>query len=240
MLEVKILKLRHMGREPAVKLRPHIKECDIFSSEAAGLSEQGADNFEKQWSSLLTLSRTEFRKRLISPDNEYMAFIRELQEGLHYEKKPVHILERFSETDSAMITTIARRFIGPYSLNFLERATRGEEEPLRVLRSNLSDYLQSLLLRDQEIGRNLTIAESEIRRKVPSLSSKDKIRLAVCIGKYHYPEKYTDIKTQTIEVPTEETRTDVLIRRLYQSGDLSNVSDKDVKLFAEYTLNNKY
>ena len=96
-----------MGRESAVKLRPYIKECDIFSSEAAGRSEQGADSFEKQWLSLLALSRTEFRRSLISPDNEYMAFIRELQESLHYEKKPVHILERFSETDSAMITAMA-------------------------------------------------------------------------------------------------------------------------------------
>jgi len=228
-----------MGRESAVKLRPYIKECDIFSSEAAGRSEQGADSFEKQWLSLLALSRTEFRRSLISPDNEYMAFIRELQESLHYEKKPVHILERFSETDSAMITAMARKFIGPYSLSFLERATRGEEEPLRVLRSNLGDYLRSLLLRDQEIGRNLTTAESEIRRKAPSLSSKDKIRFTVCIGAYHYPENYTNIKTEIVELPTPKTETDLLIKRLYSSGDWSDISDDDLKLFAGYTINNK-
>ena len=237
MLEVKILKLRHMGKDAAVKLRPYIRECDIFSPEAAGLSEEGADNFEKKWLSILALSRTAFRKRLINPENEYMAFIRESQENLHYNGKLVHILERFSERDSVMIGAIAKKFIGPHRMDFLQGATRGEREPLEILRSDLVDYIQSLLLRDQEIGKNLTTAESEIRRKVPSLSGKDKIRLSLYIGGYHYPEKYTDIKTEVIKLPTPETDTDLLIKRLYTSGDWSNISDDDVMRLAEYTLN---
>ena len=240
MLEVKILKLRHMGREAAVMLRPHIRESDVLSPEAAGLSEQGADSFEKQWLNLLTLSRTALRKSLIIPNNEYGAFVAEFQESAYREKKPVYILERFTEVDARTITTLSKRFMGPYTTDFLESAVRGEKKSLETLKSNLVGYIQSLLLRDQEIGRNLITAESEIRRRFPSLKSKDKIRLTVYIGRCHYPEKHTPIETEVIWLPTKKTETDVLIERLYSSGDWSNVSDEDIKLLASYTINNEH
>ena len=237
--EVK-LKVRHLGRQEAKKARDYIKYCDLVSPEAAGKSREDAEKFEEEWSKILRMSRSEFRRKYDLGRDGKVGFNLQLQEDIHYNKKPIYLLERFNPKDSQLVKGMEEMYYGTkYTKQTLDGAISGEPRSVVALRDRLFSLLSSLDLRDRQIGEILNTSESEIRRRFVELSGKQDIKVVALIGRWHFPELHSSVRTQVFNLYEYDLPYDLLIRRLYPFGNWQNPTDEDVKEFANLILNGK-
>jgi len=209
MLEVDILKVTHATEKEAKKLLPYIKDCDVYSPEAAFLSEPEARIREYEWEGLIKsdMNRTRFLKIKTfqeESDPRILAYSMKEWEYCFRSKKPFWYLERFS-------TQRAKELMDDYhksdslfheSLVKLEQGDIEEFFEQNTLYNNLFNSIISK--RDQHMGTNLTVAEEQIRERYPQFKDKESLRLAVQIGAYHNIENYTDLPVRVLDLTGEE------------------------------------
>src|SRR5574341_794999 len=106
MIEITILKVKHVGESEAKKLLQYMQGCDVWGLEEGFSSEETATRMEKEWMSILTSneSRSAFLQRIAlnshkKPAKEKVYLLKKF-DYLFREKKPLVILERFSAREA--------------------------------------------------------------------------------------------------------------------------------------------
>lgn len=206
MLEVKILKVTHVGRDEARKLLVHIGNCDVYSPEIAATAKKDAEYFEDAWEKAVSqkMNRTQFQKWLNEEIKKNMNTLEEIKDYLTTEYEyiyraglPIFCLERHTEENSIKIR----------ELN--QSSTRLSGETVEYLiKKQIDQYLEkkwehlkvikdSREIRDREIANNIENAESYLVKRYPFLKQKETIKLTAGLGHSHSPEKYTSLSIKT-------------------------------------------
>lgn len=229
MLELKILKVNHSGKDNAKKLIPYIENCDIFGMESGCATKEHAEEIESHWEYMLQTNKSVARLKIeleevkysdksIHPDE--IEFEKQLDIELYKFRKPIIVLERFSKLES----------------KFLESLYSPPKTRSLLLEGNIdgfvSAYWNGLKMqgladkqRDIHIAQNISKAEEKIRRKFEKLSEKNSINLSIMIGKLHNIERYLNCPYEVIDLHNENSIFLELARKAYED----NIPFEEVK-----------
>lgn len=223
MLEVTILKTIHSGAEEAKKLRPYIRDCDIFSPEYAYWNESISKIFEAKWREVLKESRNQATKFVegwgVISDKNVRSYNFQIMQDLYREKKLVWLAERFLDKPAN------------YGASKKEVVRLSQESSVLLQRGNVEDFLKTLrkcyeaisdevIERDIEIARNIDNGETEIRRSYPELAHKEPIKWFIQIGECHEPEKH--VKTNNPK------SVDLGSKKEYTRKSVEEITDTDL------------
>jgi hypothetical protein len=234
MLNVVLLKSPH-GSESHVKpFLPYIAKCDVFSIESAHMTAKRAVSELEKWPAMLRLTRTGFSNAIKQRMGvlHFENFVYKMYDYLYLNQKPIWFLERWDEASVKILhEALNSNFVKlGESVNFL--ASSNTEKFLDSTREALRIYNSLILLRDKNIGGNISEAEEEIRGVYPELKAKDTINLTMQLGVFHNPEKYSgDIAITTIDISSEEEKKNsfrAIESRLIGQEDPKNYSDRDL------------
>lgn len=204
MLEVTIFKAHHKGEREAKKLLKPIKECDVYSRESFGATEDEATKIEEEWRQLIGsgMSRSKFLRGLTlkSP------YSRKVLEYLFIERKPIIFSERWLNLRDL---EEMKRLDGLGDFKRVEgrgRIIRGDyERGIPLYQEGIKYTMESVEMRDKNIAENLERDEEILRRTYPQLQDKNNIRLIMGLGAYHKPESYTQRPIKSVPLIDENT-----------------------------------
>tara|TARA_Y100000310_G_C20666113_1_gene807595 strand:+ start:1391 stop:2206 length:816 start_codon:yes stop_codon:yes gene_type:complete len=233
MLDVTLLSVEHAGEEEAKKVLPYIQDCDVVSVESPFETEKGAIKSEKEWNSLLNLTRTKFNKqrREVYRKNgkDVIDYWVKVEDYLFRSRLPLWHIERWENPNKAEEGVIEERNITRMLYQSLGCLTR-EDLNYYFERSRESLWLNTNLHkeRDKNMGENLNGAESIIRKTYDHLRGKETIRLVSIMGAGHNPQKFTDMSVKRVDL-TEYVPSFVLIQmKLYDVEDRKDYSKRDL------------
>ena len=204
MLELKVLRVYHSGDKEAKKLLPYIKECDLFCSEEAFLTEEAAARVEAELQLKYKGSRTNFHNwasTLLQNDNEQeRAYLLRKFDYLYVSKVPVWHLERFTDEEARK----AREYMNKAETLMNEAGRKLEkghiEECVKMYFDGMKIELEGVRYRDDHIGGNISIMDQKVRQIYPSISDQRQLRVAMDIGGLHRPDKYTSMLLTMIDL----------------------------------------
>lgn len=230
MLEVTILKTIHQGKDEAIKLRPYIDKCDVFSLEQACATEEEAKIFEQEWEKTLKESRVyakrfvEIRyngKSLDGADYQIFSF-----DELHRSNKPLYLAERFFNAQEAKKVSSKKfgfRILRQEALKSIKN--RKIEDFLRLSQGYFIMLFEGIDMRDKEIARNIECAEESIRLRYPQLADKKIINWSIQIGGNHKPEEHTSKKLDVVNLVTHKNLVSIMGKEYDLCQNKSEVSE---------------
>lgn len=204
-MEITLLKVRHASVREAEKLFPYIRDSDIFGIERAGMSGREASNAEQWWEKILEANgdrRSEIDKFLARhniEDQEERAYYAVIYASLFQQRRLIWHTERFSRFNAEGIT-----FLQQAGDNLYEQAGRfleggNLEGFFRSYHASIVKDNQGIDLRDQEVARNLAMAEEKIRKRYPSLQNVQPLKYTLFMGVHHEPENFfPDIRVEPL------------------------------------------
>jgi len=211
-LDITILKVAHSGADEAKKLVPYIRQCDVYSPEAAFETKHGAEFAEREWVTALTDKNMygQAMQNLVSlaqsaemPDGAYAL---EEQVLLLRERKPKWHVERFSSR--MKISPLTEKYRG-----FFVTAARAFDA---LRKGDVNAYVQWMYEatkakvevvdeRDRHISAQLLKCEDGIRKTYPHIED-DLIKITVRLGALHRPEHYLDRSVQVVSLTGPDMR----------------------------------
>ena len=206
MLSVKLLKIHHAGEGEASKLEPYIDNSDVFSPENPALTEKSAFKLEDQWESLLhdRLSHREIELilRYCSPAAPTDEASYGVKQHLYIYDKRIHLFysERFKESEAKRLCDLKKQSDENYDLSIRKLLGGDVDNFFNLYEKGLLQDSELTEIRDKEIARNIDQAEYYLRERYHDLSSKRNLRLTVSIGALHFPEKYTQLKIEVVDL----------------------------------------
>jgi len=199
MLETTLLKVKHDGEINAKCLFPYIERAHVYSPESCFTTEEDAVECELFWEEKLLSEEKKVNslKELseATENYEFGSFALEEHKYLLERGIPLWHLERFSKEKA---TELEARFEEAES-SLSKAFTRLSEGKLDLYLELADCYFKGIvdhiIVRDQEIARNLRDAEERIRKRYPSLENNDLLQLVTAIGSLHSPEEFIpDVK----------------------------------------------
>lgn len=218
MLDVKILKVHHEGADEAKKLLPHIQQTHVYSPEYPACTTIQAISSENSWNrAIAALARVgQFRDYVEGGEGEYVAF---QNESLFAQKVPIYLVERFSPDESARVIELHRLsfFVSDAAIRLFRNGNL--DKYLELYRKGLQLGEESRDLRDRNIARNIDAAEAYLRKVHPHLK-EDPLRLTVCLGARHQPERYTSLPVDVVSLVNSERGPRIDIKSTSSDRDL--------------------
>ncbi|MBI2672101.1 hypothetical protein HYX16_04160 [Candidatus Woesearchaeota archaeon] len=206
MLELKILKVEHSGKEEAEKLEPFIEECDVFSPEFAYSTERATKKLEDTLENAIKKNDFGFFSDKIN-SSAYKASpeIREyvlMQYFLLFKhKKPTFYLEKHTKEKGHRLFEIQIDFEKAKFQAFVKsRVTKDIERLAEIFWDILGIEFTLAKIRDKNMVKNILMAESLIRQRYERLREKKTIKLIIAIGGLHNPEKYLNIPASVVDL----------------------------------------
>lgn len=210
MLEIIVLKTSHSTEEEARKLTPYIQNCSVFSPENADTTDEEADKVEAHWNYMLTnkISRSKLRKICseVFDNTPFPAYAIKMYDTIYRNEKPILFLERYNIEQARQQK---RNFYqGKTLMNngidlFLSGKTKeGMDTFISSIRLRISEGQK----RDEHIAKNFSMVEELVKKKYASLCSHNPLRLVVQIGSCHYPERFSTLPIQVIDLTIQNKR----------------------------------
>ncbi len=237
MLELTLLKVHHAEERRAEKLEPYIQECDVCAPEAAMMTERGAAFLERWWEKALQreVDLSEMKKVLTTPANskETNDYSLKKFQLFHQYQRPICVVEVFSFRESTALhrllsmeggysTLAGRAFLDGYLDLFFEHIERAYQA------------LQQLTdTRDEHIAENIPYVEEYLRERYPFLHERDPLRLLMCLGEGHAPERYIRSSESLVVIPQRiADEEDNLSNRLFAARQRKDLAEERRTLLA--------
>ena len=216
MLEITLLKVNHFGERQARKLLPYIMDCDAFSQEAFGLTEDSATENEKNWRDLIEseISRSRVVSTFCPGEDKHprvLEYLMKVSDYLFRQKRPQFYTERWRNSGELMKM---RRLAEEGSFvedRGLTKISQGDyEEGISLFYEGVKKIMASSRMRDKNIAGNLGTAEGILRANYPRFADKNKIKLTLELGSFHRPEKYTSLPIKVVYLHDSGSYNDML------------------------------
>jgi len=225
MLKITVLQTAHEG-DQARKLIPYVRACDVYSSEAHGLSDANAHMLEREWLGLLSAETTRTKaSRAIGTfvsGFQVESHRKYTQTELDYvwrNRKPLFFVERWrGESDDPEILNEPvyqgqRMIVEGEGLIADGRVSEGVNKWHKGVKiiSGAGDR------RDRDIADNVLEAEPRIRDLTSHLRTKDQICLTINLGGSHKIERYLRMPVNIVDLCPSESEDEkcYLERKVY-------------------------
>jgi hypothetical protein len=235
MLDLKILKVEHSGKEEAEKLEPFIEECDLFSPEFSYALEITAQIFDEALERSIEKNDFSFFEDEIKPYTDKLipgirTYVLTQYFLLFKHKKPTFYLERHSIEENARFMDIEREIEVEQVMAITKYlSTKDIEKFAETFWNILRIEIELLAIRDKNMAQSISTAERLVREKYKKLGDKSCINLTIVVGSLHSPERYITLPSSVIELHKHKTNLEEQIYAACIKGEkLEEVKDKVV------------